>query len=953
MNIQSNILRILGENFREAGKQNTRFVFPTQTAAFFWAQKTLSLFGIRTLAAERFIAWDRFKESCIRTEIAGLRPVNSVHRRLFAVNLAERNAKQQIFQTLIPPKYSADGVIFARGLARILPFLRMWHESYSTHQWVSHPLLGNTPAAGFRDAAAERMLSPLVGAERMLSPMAGEDSDLLMLEAEYKKFLSAHALFESAWERPPWRDTEHEYFIFYPELIEDFAEHESLLNSPNIHTIRVSEDEKIPPLLNFDSSRAEIRQAILEIRRLYEKENIPYEDIAISAPDIETLEPYIKREAALYDVPLHIRSGKALPRYGAGGFFPLVKDAADNNFSFQSLKALLLNSQLPWRNPEKNERLVRFGIENNCVSSYREGGELKDVWEEAFRMEMSDLYPYYKDIKYKIYNIACAKSFQDIRKGYFVFRGNWEDEKGGSLFLKSACSAESYDVMARCIEELSLLIRIQEAISDVKISGVLSFYNDLLNERQYVPEREEGGVNVFQYRVAAASPFAAHFVLNANQKDASVVYRGLKFLRPDKRRRLGLTEDDYDASAAFFRAYAAGGNQEGQGRVRFSASSSTFSGWTMPHSFFNNNTVNPETHSAPEDAYIGEKDWWAGETAEFPARLFPAQKASFNFWKSGLRPPSFDLIREPFDLIREPFAGAEAGALSLLRESVREKKYDGGKLRVSASDLQSFYKCAAFWLFENIFEIEEESLEALLLDDKSKGLLFHTILYNLYQRIKTEDGVFEAGNIDKYRGWVKAYTEQAAWEYRAFRGPLCAPLVSAMAKGIERHISELLEIECKKFSGYSVAELEAEKRVEYADFVLYGRLDRVSVSVEGGPCIVDYKVGKAPAKKDCELTEDGRLANFQIPVYIKLYEEIACLPVEEAVFLGIVKHEAQRILDGGKMNRDGYQPVMEALEAYLDDYTQKIKALDFRKRDVAFLVCAECIYKKICRTAFH
>ncbi|MDR2445128.1 MAG: PD-(D/E)XK nuclease family protein [Spirochaetaceae bacterium] len=923
MNIQSNILRILSENFREnsrenGGKQNTRFVFPTQTAAFFWAQKTLSLFDIGTLAAESFIAWDRFKESCIRTEIEGLRPVNAVHRGIFAVNLAERNAKQQIFQTLIPKKYSADGTIFARGVARILPLLRMWRESY-----------GKSPAAGTED---------------------DEDRDLLTLELEYKNFLSAHALFESAWERPPWRDTEYEYFIFYPELIEDFAEHESLLAAHNIHTIRVGEDEKISPLHNFDSSRAEIRSAILEIRRLYEQEKIPYEDIAISAPELETLEPYIKREAALYDVPLHIRSGKALQRYGAGSFFSLVKDAADNNFSFQSLKALLLNSHLPWRDPEKNERLVRFGIENNCVSSYREGGELKDVWEEALRTENSELYPYYKDIKYKIYNISGAKTFEDIRKGYFVFRGNWAEEEGGSLFLKSACSAESYDVMARCIEELSLLIQIQETISDVKISGVLSFYNDLLNEKQYVPEREGGGVNVFQYRVAAASPFAAHFVLNANQKNASVVYRGLKFLRPDKRRRLGLTEDDYDASAAFFRAYAAGvnagRNPEAESRVRFSASSFTFSGWTMPHSFFNNNTVKPETHGAPEDAYIGEKNWWSGDAAQFPARLFPAQKASFNFWRSGLRPPSFDLTRAPF-------AEAGWGALSLLREAVREKKYDGGKLRVSASDLQAFYKCATFWLLENIFEIEEESLEALLLDDKSKGLLFHTILYNLYQRIKVEDGVFEAVNIEKYRGWAKAYTEQAASEHRAFRGPLCAPLVSAMAKGIERYISDMLEIDCKKFSGYSVSELETEKKVEYADFVLYGRLDRVSVSTEGGPCIVDYKVGKTPAKKDCELTEDGRLANFQIPVYIKLYEETAFLPVEEAVFLSIVGHEARRILDGGKMSRDGYQPVMEALETYLTGYTQKIKALDFRKNDVAFLVCAECIYKKICRTTFH
>jgi hypothetical protein len=912
VNAQLSVLRILEENLGEAGaKQNTRFVFPTQTAAFFWAQKALCLFDVKTLAMERFIAWDRFKESCIRTEIEGLKPVNDVHRNIFAVNLAERNAERQMFTALIPQKYSKDGNIFARNIARILPLLRLWRESYE-----------RVRKTGFADGGASD----------------AEDNDFLMLEEEYKNFLSGHKLFESAWERPPFKETENEYFIFYPELIEDFTEHERLLDSPNIHTVRIGEEVKVNPLYHFDSSRAEIRAVILEMRRLYEQEKIPYEDMALSAPELETLEPYIKREALLYDVPLHIRSGRPLPRYGAGSFFSLVKDVADNNFSFPALKALLLNNHLPWRGPEKNEGLIRFGIENNCVSGYREGGVLKDVWEEALRMEKSELYPYYKDIKHKIYNIVNAKSFEDIRKYYFAFRGNWGDADGTSLFRESACSAESYDVMARCIEELSSLIRIQGMIPDVKISGVLSFYTDLLNERQYVPEREGGGVNVFQYRVAAAAPFAAHFVLNANQKNAAVVYRGLKFLRPDKRKKLGLAEDDYDASPAFFRACA--------GYVWYSASSFTFSGWMMPHSFFNGNSVKPETLPAERDPYIGEKAWWTDSSRPFPARLFPAQKNSFAFWNV-LPPPSFNFIHAPFNA-----DGVQPDASGLLREGIRKKKYQDGKLRVSASDLQSFYTCAVFWLFENIFEISEESLEALLLDDRSRGLLFHAILYSLYRRIKTEDGVFDGRNIEKYRGWAKTYTEEAAAEYRAFRGPLCAPLMSAMTKGIQRIISELLKIECKFFSGYSVSELESEKSIEYMDFILTGRLDRVSVSTEGGPCIVDYKTGGTPPKKDCVLTEEGKLTNFQIPVYIKLYEETCGLPVEEAVFLGIAKHEAQRILDGVKMNRDSYQPVMEALETYLADYNKKINSLDFRKKDVDFLTCAECIYKKICRTTF-
>ncbi|MDR1257238.1 MAG: hypothetical protein LBJ86_05785, partial [Spirochaetaceae bacterium] len=317
------VLRILTENFiAEGAGRNTRFVFPTQITAFFWARKVLSACGAKTLALEHFLAWDKFKESCIRTEIAGLKPAGAVHRNIFAVNMAERNIKHRLFQTLIPQKYAADGTIFARSIARALPFLRLWRENYERLQ---KPQPKN-PELFENDSAQD-----------------GGDRDIVTLENEYKQFLSKHALFESAWERPPFRETENKYFIFYPELIEDFSEHEKLLDSPNIKIIKLDAPVNVKPLYQFDSAREELRAAILEMRRLYEQEKIPYEDMAVSAPDLETLEPYIMRDAAIYDVPLHPRSGKPLAQYGAGRFFSLAKECASGNFSFQALKALLLN----------------------------------------------------------------------------------------------------------------------------------------------------------------------------------------------------------------------------------------------------------------------------------------------------------------------------------------------------------------------------------------------------------------------------------------------------------------------------------------------------------------------------------------------------------------------------------------------------------------------------------
>lgn len=888
--------------------EGPRFVFPTETAAFFWARKALSLFNRKTLARERFLAWDRFKEACIKAEKPGLQPSNAAFRKLFAVNLAERNAKQPFLKALIPEKFAADSVIFADSVARILPMLGLWLENFM----------------------------------RSAVPPDDEDRDYLLLEKEYAAFLEKCGLFESAWEKPPFRDSENEYFIFYPELIEDFAEYEKLLSANNVHVIRLDEEAEAKPLYRFEQSRAELRSAILEIRRLHEEEHLPYEDMAISAAGLETIEPYIMRDAELYAVPLHIRSGKMLSEYGAGAFFSLARNCVRNNFSFASLKALLLNRLLPWRAPEKNEALIRFGIKYNCVSSYYDNGKLKDVWEEAFWEAYSDeksvLQPYYRDLKHKLLNIVNSKSFADVRKHYFAFRGNWDDAESTGFFSKAACSDETYDVSARCIEELSTLMRIQETAGDITVSQALDFFIETLAEKRYVRQTEEGGVNVFEYKLAAAAPFAAHFVLNANQKHASVVYRNLKFLRPDKRKRIGLGEDDYDASPAFFRAY------DTAAYIRYSASGLTFSGWTIPHSFFNGNSLPPPPVNG--DPYLMEKSWWADTENNFPAALFPLQKKGFAAWKDALRKDGFNMLSAPFNA-----AAGAGGIINLLRSKITEKKYEAAKLRISATDLQLFYKCPVNWLFENIFEIEEESLEALLLDDKSKGLLFHTILNNLFLRIKNEDKIFTAANIEKYNEWARECGDEAAAEYKAFRGPLCAPLIGSMMKGIMRHISELLEIECGRFDGYSIAELESEYKLEHDDYLLNGRLDKVSVSNEGGPCIVDYKMGVI-AKKDCILSEEKKITNFQIPLYIKLYEKKHCRKVEQAVFLSIVKHEASAVVGDKNMDRDGYQPTLDALETYLDDYNRKMGALCFTKDDVSFFVCVECAYKKICRTTF-
>jgi hypothetical protein len=85
------------------------------------------------------------------------------------------------------------------------------------------------------------------------------------------------------------------------------------------------------------------------------------------------------QEFALRSVPVTRRAGKKLGETGAGKLFSLIIECAGSRFSFNSLKALILNDHIPWREREKNKALVNFGIKYNCVSAYVQNGKTVDI----------------------------------------------------------------------------------------------------------------------------------------------------------------------------------------------------------------------------------------------------------------------------------------------------------------------------------------------------------------------------------------------------------------------------------------------------------------------------------------------------------------------------------------------------------------------------------------------
>ncbi|MDR2767648.1 MAG: PD-(D/E)XK nuclease family protein [Treponema sp.] len=917
------------------------FVFPSQVAALQWARKICVYGPLRSIAENRFLAWDRFKEIVLRVRSPGRRPVSSELRKLFALSLVRDNAVNPVLLSFIPPEFAADGAIFAKAVAALLPALAFWE------------------AAASRSACAKD----------------DEDRDLALIKSAYASFLEKHRLFEPSWETASADDIHASLqkegkrcLVFFPEALSDFSEYRAMLDCPEIELIysadsdqgtdagtsrdpfeRAGPDETTEKSFRFfHSSREEIKETAAELRRLHDG-GIPYEDMAVSLPDFKNMESYLARELALYDVPYYSRAGKALGEYPAGRLFTLIGECVNALFSFDALKALLLDRAIPWRYPEKNSRLVNFGVLNHCVSSYRGREGMIDAWEEAFKKSgeaQSELGEYYRSLKQKMIGLGTAGGFGELRDRYFAFR---------EFFNMDYCTVESDAVLARAVEELSLLVQLEKEYPDLKAANPFDFFCAHLGEKNYVPVRQAGGVNVYDYPVAAGAPFRCHFVLNASQNAAAVRYRPLPFLRDDKRARLGVK--DSDVSAVMLSLYQVAPCKNFSCHTRISAAERTFSGWAIPHSSFALTEAAPEDgRTLPDsDPYKAEKLWRAG--GPLPQTLFSIQKKGFAAWTGVLLDPAAKSGRQT------NVAAAE------LKRRVRDRGRAGAEeLSVSATDLTEFFTCPVSWLYKRVFGLEEYKLDAALLDDESRGLLYHDILRRLFGRIKERDRVFQKARLDEYAKWAEEFTGAALRASTALRSPLVYPLLSPLAASMTGRIRALLKTEARYFSLCEVSELEADYSFVRrgsgeggSGIRLKGRIDRVSRSAEG-PLIIDYKTGSPPSLAKCRAPARADLAggkslDFQIPMYIRLYEEASGERVERAFFFSINKHDLSAVVGklAGKrspVSRDEYQATMDVLEKSIDKFAGALETLDFTPDYIPKKICAGCPFKTICRSLY-
>lgn len=102
-------------------KLDNRFVFPTQMAADLWADRATLTCGVSAVAMERFIAWDDFKNTSIKSKQKDKKAVPSVMRSVFSTLLLEHNKTEKFLTKIIGQDFAQEAAGFANWITSLLP----------------------------------------------------------------------------------------------------------------------------------------------------------------------------------------------------------------------------------------------------------------------------------------------------------------------------------------------------------------------------------------------------------------------------------------------------------------------------------------------------------------------------------------------------------------------------------------------------------------------------------------------------------------------------------------------------------------------------------------------------------------------------------------------------------------------------------------------------------------
>jgi len=891
---------------------NTHFVFPSELTARFWCKRALNFSKRKSIPTNRFLSWDQFKESCFVYTSPG-RPVNRAVRLLFLNRQLERNRRSPFLRQIVPPQYAEQPLIFLESLQRLLPVL---HRIPSVrNRW------------------------PRFSRDKLI--------DLEGLYASYRAFLERSQLYEPNYEQPRFSPGTVKHILFFPELIEDYGEYADLLSN-RVERIPVPPDIRPGTSVRLlQTLPEEIRAAIRQCAALLDGE-VDAQQIILTVGQLRELEPFLRREAELFSLPLQFHLGKPLSEFPQVAMLHKVYTAVQSSFSLNAMKALLLCHSIPWKQEKLCRALIRLALDCRItgnaantdnwalsIESSRRNGNPR-------RLPLSRVSGFYSTLRHQLTRIEVANTFSELKSCLVAFTADFLDLK--------RLEEEEVKIFQFAMDSLDDLEQADELVggtADATVGAgadarsrqrpVFPIWWLYLGQRLYVPGRYGPGIPVYPFRVSEGMEPEHHIVINASQAATSHTIRRYPFLKLHEEQ--DLYENQRELAPAHLQLYSHSGKN-----VQFSYARRDFQRSNLPPPLFLARDIPTVeiTAADPADVYDLERRAWSDGTS-FP--LQEVQKIGYKAAAAGA------LGIKEIDAARENLKDG-----SLIRALEKRLRDTEDRFRIGATALERFSLCPFQFLWERLLWVSGEDYEPSMIDPIEFGVLLHRGLELFFAWLQSEDpghcGTLSVDRREEYRRLLESIVSTICSDYRRKNPTLPAAIAAEIQRRVEELILAFLDVELEMMVEERVEGIEVrlEAAVPESDTVLVGTVDRMSRN-PSGYTLIDYKKKHVPTRGDLF---SRPAVSMQMPFYIHLMEQND-RSVTRAAYYSFENKRYHFVFGGPKTNMASAEETgrsIEEVKQRIVDMRERVSAGNYQIGSSPGTTCSRCRLQEICRSSY-
>ncbi len=789
-------------------------VFPNETIRRFWIQEYALKSEKGAILLESVLAWDTFCASFIDSK--GKEKSDYTTKMIFAEHLIEEKASKLEF--FIQPNFP--------------------HLNHNMRSSIVS-LISRIP--NLRKIQKEDI-------ERYNKLPQSYQNDIDFIENEYVHFLEKHHIYDNALmekvdcQNPTYISSS--VHLFFPELCTSYAEFEPFVTRlPSITNYRVK-SEQHTPLIVYENERIEINSTFVRIKKLLEQ-GIHRDDIIITVGSLGRLRSYVELLAQQNNLNLNIISGASIFDYSVGQMFLLFKEVYQKHFDIDSVKKLLLNPTIPWKEEIIHRELVMRAIELHIHQRrpYYESNDWKRKLNTPYKNDR-ELFDYAHRLFQTISILVTSHSSNKIAQFLLLLQKNYFKE--GAFDYDASLPHQKVETQAYsfCLEQLRSLSH-QLEVCDLELNpSMYSLFLTLLQSKKFNPTGKKEGIRVYDWTHGVALAPLYHFFINCSSSlvDSTITSTPLV---PS----FNLLEEGQH----ILNYYMISGDH-----LIYSYAPSGFVGTTnLPPSFFvRHSLLEKSVHSDKTLLAIEEKAWKDGYKPQDV--LFSStqqegftyaymnffQEKRIDFAQRGKSIPLFDYVKNSDDVIP-----------------------------ISSSSLEVFESCPFAYIVHKVLKIRKTEFDEVILDHGEIGNLQHAILALFFQRVKETFTTFDKKNRVQMKRILQEVIDERVKKMTMMWGESNYFLVHYIAHQFFQPLCSIIDKEISLYNGNYTTHLELDLSCEDREkkYHLSGRIDRVAHQDEK-VLIIDYKKSNTPVKRGFSI-ESGSIPSYQLPIYSILIEK--------------------------------------------------------------------------------